>query len=405
MLGIDDYLYRWRQLNNFEQVPLVTIPDTVEPRTIRYVNRQGQLVHAGYIYNAFMEFIRRHNGSLKFTQPAPADRAFDYVFALIVRKQVDFVCYPMELNWNLSSTSPLHLLKEYIMMPHPRPIASYLYFARPFTWTMWLAVIGTVVYGMVMLYASYGADRSDFGLHFLSSWCHLLFLPRTEIIICNWQQFVIHFVLIVTGFVLTNLYLALLSSMLTSGLFEPKFNTLKDLIHSPYPLLVDDYYIKYLQSSVSIPDEVKIRMRFASPINLNTARIGLNASFMYSLFEDRMEGILYQQHLLKVPRFVVVPESYLDGFMAFPVAPSLPYLSMLNAYLRRIFECGILSKLKSDAWSDTIDSGIYKRMRDDGEELKPYDLEFYFFGFLLWALGLTLATLCFLVELLRLRKT
>ncbi|XP_060656104.1 uncharacterized protein LOC132791270 [Drosophila nasuta] len=320
---------------------------------------------------------------------------------MIQHKQVDVVCYITEIPWQLTSTAPLYLLRSYIAVPHSRPIASYLYFGRPFTWNLWLAVVATVVYGMIMLYASCGSARSEFGLHLLSSLCHILFISQPQQNISHWQQFAIHFIMILSGFILTNLYLAMLSSMLTLGLFEPQFNTLQDLKHSPYPLMVDDYYIDYLKHAVSLPVEVKDQMLIETKENLFIARTGLNTSYMYFSYEDRLEAILYQQHLLKVPRFKVIPESFMDGLMALPTAPSLPYLSHLNVFFRRIFECGVWNKMKSDAWMDAIDSGIFRLMRNEGTERKPYDLDFYFFVFVLWAVGLTLAGLCFLMELLR----
>ncbi|KAH8302321.1 hypothetical protein KR044_005105 [Drosophila immigrans] len=403
---LDDYISRCKvHLRNLHHRPIRTFVDTVEPRKIQYVNRKGQLVHAGYIYNVFLEFIRRHNATLEFSPPMGPNGAFLKAYAMITNKELDFACYPKELTWKMPSTEPLCLLKYYVMVPHARPIASYLYFGKPFTWSMWLAVIATVVYGMIMLYICCRSERSEFGLHLLSSLCHILFISQSRYIVVNWQQFAIHCIMILCGFILTNLYLAMLSSMLTSGLFEPQLNTLQDLKHCPYRLLVDDYYVDYLKQAVSLPLAVKNRMISGTNDVLVAARIGMNTSFMYVAYEDRMEGILYQQHLLKVPRFKKIPDSFMDGLMAFPVAPSLPYLNMLNAYLRRIFECGIFAKMKSDSWMDTIDSGIYKLMRNEGVEQKPYDLEFYYFPFLLWAMGLALAGICFLLEMLMNRLT
>ncbi|KAH8371448.1 hypothetical protein KR093_007514 [Drosophila rubida] len=396
---LEDYINRRHLLKNFHHNPFRTFVESVEPRKIQYVNRKGQTVHAGYIYNIFLEFIKRHNATLEFMPIKDSDNLVRGAISMLQMKEYDFACYPKELEWTIPSTETLYLLKDYVIVPHARPIASYLYFGRPFTWTLWLAVISTVVYGMLMLYASNGSDRSEIGLHLLNSLCHILFISQARLRAFNWQQWTIHIIMIISGFVLTNLYLAMLSSILTSGLFEPQLNTIQDLKHSPYRLLVDYYYIDYLKQAVGLPVEVKNRMTYDDSFALGAARTGLNSSFMYTVYEDRMEGILYQQHLLKVPRFRKIPESFMDGLMAFPVAPSLPYLNMLNAYLRRIFECGIFVKMKSDSWMDTIESGIYKLMRNEGIERKPFDLEFYYLAFALWAIGLVLACLIFAMEI------
>ncbi|KAH8371450.1 hypothetical protein KR093_007516, partial [Drosophila rubida] len=397
---LEDYFNRRLRIWNFHHYPVRTLQDIVEPRLIRYVNRKGQLVLAGYILNAIREFTRRYNATLNFLPILPDDGALQTAFNQTLHRQVDIVCYIKEIIWQVPSSVTLYLLKDYIIVPHARPIASHLYFGRPFAWILWLAVIATVVYGMLMLYVSNGSDRSEIGLHLLRSLCHILFISQSRLTAFNWQQWTIHFIMILSGFILTNLYVAMLSSMLTSGLFEPQLNTLQDLKYSPYPLLVDDYYINFLKQIVSLPSEVKNQMIIESNDNLFKARTGLNTSYMYSAYEDRLEAALYQQNLLKVPRFKKIPESFMDGLMALPLAPSLPYQSLFNTYLRRIFECGVWHKLKSDSWMDTIDSGIYKLMRDDEVERKPFDLSFYLFVFILWAVGLTLAGLCMLMELL-----
>lgn len=396
---LGDYFNRKFQLQNFNHFPIRTVSIRMEPRMIEYVNRKGQLVFAGYMYHAMMEFIRHYNATLKILKESP--KSFADGIVMMGKKGMDFACYPKEIQWNMSGTAPLYLMNDYFAVPYSRPIASYLYFSRPFQSTLWLAVMGTVGYGMLALYIIYKKNGTEISLEFLCSWCYVLFLSQPYFRISNWKQFVVHCLLLLFGFILTNLYLTMLSSMLTSGLFEPQLNTMKDLIHSPYPLLADDFIADYFNNLDIIPREIHDRMIIVPGTTLDEARTGLNTSFMYIGYDDRLEAILYQQNLLKVPLFKLITKSFKEGIMSISIADGLPYLSMLNTYLRRIFECGILQKMKSDAWMDTIESGIYKLFRSERLEQKPYDLEFYFYAFASWAIGLVLAVLSFLLELLR----
>lgn len=395
---LEDYFSSRLQLGNFHHFPLRTVLFKGEPRILHYVNRKGELVTAGYMFNALNEFIKRHNGTLKtFGEP----KSFDIGVYMLQKKIIDFAAYPKEIQWNLSSTAPLYLLREYFAVPYSRPIASYLYFSRPFQSTLWLAVMGTVLFSTIALYIIYKQDGSEISMEFLCSWCYVMFLPQPVLRILKWQQFAIHCLMLLWGFILTNLYLTLLSSMLTSGLFEPQLNTVEDLISSPYRLLADDFIANYFRKLDIIPAEILDRMVIVHGHTLDKARNDLNTSFMYICYEDRLDGILYQQHLLKVPRFKKIPKSFMDGIMAFPLAHGLPYLKMLNIYLRRIFESGVLQKMKSDAWMDTIESGLYILFKSEGVEQKPYDLEFYFYAFAFWGAGLAIATISFLLELVR----
>ncbi|XP_030242837.1 uncharacterized protein LOC115563657 [Drosophila navojoa] len=395
---LEDYLNRWRHLLNFQQYPVRTLLFTVEPRIFQYVNRRGELVYSGYLYNALKEFTLRHNSSIQIVKEVTNDDLYDTAVTLLVNRSLDIICHVRDPQLNVLSTKPLHLVALRLAVPHAKPIASYLYFVRPFTWTLWLTVIGAIGYGMLMLYGSSRNGRSEIGKYFLSSWCNFLFISQPRIIFANWQQVVIHFIMLLSGFILTNFYVALLSSMLTSGLFEEDYKTFQDLERSTYLLPVDSYYASQYSF---LPEVLKSRIRIVEPHVLDNARRSLNASHLVTGYEDRIEGVLFQQHLLKVPRIKLMPQSILDGLMSLPVDIGLPYLNMMNAYLRRIFECGILTKMKSDAWLDTIEGGIMKFITSDGTKRKPFDLEFYYYAFAMWGTGLLLASLCFLLELLR----
>ncbi|EDW19540.2 uncharacterized protein Dmoj_GI13839 [Drosophila mojavensis] len=366
---LEDYLNRWRQLLNLQQYPVRTLLFSVEPRIFQYINRKGERIQSGYLYNVLKEFTDRHNSSIQIVKEIDVDELYDTA------------------------------------VPHSKPIASYLYFVRPFTWTLWLAVIAAIGYGMLMLYGSNRNRRTEIGKHFLSSWCNLLFISQPRIIFANWQQVVIHYIMLLSGFILTNFYLALLSSMLTSGLFEEDYNTFQDLERSPYTLLTDSYYASFMNESSYMPEIIKQRINVADSNVLETARVTMNTSYMYTRYEDRLDGFLFQQHLLKVPLFKVIPKSLWDGFMSFPVVNGLPYLNIMNTYLSRIFEHGILSKIKTDTYLDAIEGGITKFIASDGIERKPFSVEFYYYAFALWGVGLILASLCFFLELLRHRMT
>ncbi|XP_001984588.2 uncharacterized protein LOC6557759 [Drosophila grimshawi] len=402
---VGDYLNRWHQLRDLQQYPIRIISFESIPRTFRYVNRRGQLVQSGYMHHVFLEFARRHNGTVMILKELKFSEIYENYLVYLKNKTIDVIYKPMESELGTSGTTSLYLLKMHIMVPHARPIASYIYLTRPFTWTVWLAVIGSIGYGMLMLCRTNGNRGPEIGRHFLHSWCHILYVAQPMINIANWQQYAIHFILISSGLILTTSYLAQLSSMLTAGLFEPQYNTLEDLARAPYKLIMSEYFANYLMHSDSVPPVVRNHIQTVPSSVVENARLSLNTSFMYIGYSDRIRGILYQQHLLKVPRFKMMTQSLCDGLMSFPVAPGLPYLNILNIYIRRIFESGILKKMRSDSWRDVVKSGITKLMRGDGVEEKHYDLEFYFYVFALWAIGLGLSVLCFILELLRKRMT
>ncbi|KAH8415633.1 hypothetical protein KR222_006951, partial [Zaprionus bogoriensis] len=395
---LQDYFNSRLQLRNFHHFPIRTVLFSHVPRIMQYVNRKGQYVRAGYMFKAFEEFVLHYNGTLKILPNLGL--TFAQGMVIMKDKGFDFACYPLELSWNLSGTAPLYLLEGYVIAPFARPIPSYLYFARPFKWTLWLLVIGAVGYLTLVLYIVYIRNGTEMSIQLLRSCCYTLFLSQPLFCISSWQQFVVHWLLFLYGFVLTNIYLAMLSSMLTSGLFEPQLNTLEDLAHSPYDLMVDAYFAAAMIEFSSLPAAAKAHIKGMDGEVLDQARYSLNTSFMYYFYKDRMDAVLYQQHLLKVPLFKRIDAIVGAGIFSYPIPDGLPYLELLNVYLRRMFDCGILNKMMSDSWRDAIEGGALKLLRSEGVEHKPYNLEFYYIAFAIWAIALTAAVLSFLLEML-----
>nr|XP_043066249.1 uncharacterized protein LOC108125630 [Drosophila bipectinata] len=218
----------------------------------------------------------------------------------------------------------------------------------------------------------------------------------------GWRVKVVQAILVLGGFILTNLYLTTLSSILTSGLYEPEYNTLEDLAKAPYPSLHDAFYVNDLKSKTFLPEALR---RNAIDLHNNTLlsiyRDSLNESYMYVMYEGRRTLNLMQQRLLKTPRFHTVPEPIGFALDSILVSRSLPYLNILNQFMRRLQEHGIFIKIKADVFQVMIEQGIHTLMRDNEPPAKPFDLEYYFFAFALWGAGLVLSLLFFLVEILK----
>ncbi|KAH8346406.1 hypothetical protein KR084_011743, partial [Drosophila pseudotakahashii] len=401
LLNITEYLNRGRKNRNFQGYPIRTLRTTLAPRDFEYVNDQDELVRSGYLFMAVKELTYRYNATLE-SVPLPDLPEFESYAAvrnMLVTKKVEIICYFKDFRWNVAYTAPLSIIPEYFMVPHARPISSYLYYSRPFSWTLWLVVISTVLYGTLMLYLT--AGRNEFGECLLHSLSHILYNSHQRIRTAGWRDIAIHVILTVGGFVLTNVYLATLSSILTSGLYEEEFKTLEDLVRAPYPSLHDEFYRRQMQTNALIP-EVLRRNSITLNVTLLTAyRDGLNKSYIYLLYEDRLELLLMQQYLLKTPRFNMIRQGVGYALESYCVSNGLPYLAMTSEFMRRLQEHGINSKMKTDTFRELIQQGIYTLMRDDEPPAKAFDLEYYFFAFVLWAVGLTVSLLVFFIEVAR----
>lgn len=404
LANIGEYFERKRILSNLRGLPIRTVRINISPGDFEYRNQDNRTIRAGTLFFALKEFTERYNATIVAELPPPLPE-FDIYVALqkmLYRKEIDVICYLKDLNIPSPYTKPLSILYEHFIVPYARPIGSYLYYSKPFQWTLWLAVAGTVVYGTLMLYIVSRRVGIEFGQCLLYSLSHLLHTYNQAHSSTDWRAKVVQGVLVLGGFVLTNLYLTTLSSILTSGLYEPEYNTLEDLTKAPYQSLHDAFYVENVKSKTFLPEVLR---RNAINLNNNTLltmyRDGLNESFMYVMYDGRRELNLMQQRLLKTPRFHTVAEPTGFALNSILVSKSLPYLNILNQFMRRLQEHGIFIKIKADTFQVMIEQGIHTLMRDYEPSAKPFDLEYYFFAFALWAAGLFLALLSFLAEILR----
>ncbi|BFG05620.1 uncharacterized protein DMAD_04313 [Drosophila madeirensis] len=406
LFNLSEYLARERQIRNFYGFPIRTIITNISPRDFTSVDHKNRLVRTGYLYHGLKEFTVRYNATL-VEVPLPKGEVIDRyqgVLALLFAREIDFVSYPRDLRWPVQSTVPISILNEFLLVPHAPPIARYLYFAKPFAWSLWLILVATVFYVTIMLFVvRSGRQRRQMGVCFLRSLCHFLYISNHETRISVWQDLLTYLILTLSGFILTNVYLAMLSSMLTSGLYEPQYTTLESLAKAPYPTLHDDFYLATFKKKTFLPEPVLRNSLSTDLATLEKLRNGLDSRYMYCLYEDRMELLLRQQYLLKTPRSKVIRQSLGVALESYVVSNRLPYLRVFNEYARRIQEHGILDKMKMDTWRIMINTGLLTLMRDEEPAAKAYDLEFYFIAFFLWAAGLTLSVLVFVWELVKQR--
>ncbi|XP_041563307.1 uncharacterized protein LOC108144141 [Drosophila elegans] len=400
--NISEYLNTRGIIRNFRGFPIRTLRSKLAPRDFEYHNDQGELVRAGYLFTGVKEFTYRYNATLESVPlpHVPEHATYKAIVEMLMTKDIDVVCYvtPLEIWFKVPHTAPLSILTEYFIVPHARPISSYLYFSRPFTWTLWLVVALTVFYGSLMLYLTSGRARIEIGKCLLYSLSHILYNCHQTIRVAGWRDVFIHVVLLISGFVLTNVYLATLSSILTSGLYEEEYHTLADLANAPHPSLHDDFYRIQLLAKTFLPEALRRNSITLNATVLTANRDGLNKNYMYVLYEDRLELILMQQYLLKAPRFYIIRQGVGHALESYCVAKSLPYLQMASDFMRRLQEHGINIKMKADSFRELIQLGVYTLMRDNEPPAKAFDLQYYFFAFGLWAAGMTVSLVVFFLE-------
>lgn len=399
--------YKLTKLRNLQGIDVNITGETMTPRCFHYNNSQGEKVYAGYMYKLVKEFMNTYNGTERMAYADVEIIPYEELKSELFIGHIDMMPRIIHtLDWVYFYRSPvLFNIKTFIIAPWAEPLPKSLYFLRPFTLTAWLTMMASLTYASIMIWRlKYRQkDSSNLSSTFLDILQWFFSLPISHI----WHyklglhRVLAFLVLFTVGFILTNLYLAQLSSFLTTGLFKRQLNTFEDLFRENRTLILESWDFAVLHNMIR---EKLIQPEFGR-ITLETSiaevfshRKSLNTTYVYTAYEDRIEFELYQQKFLRVPLFKILDDIYDQRPVFVALRHGLPYVELFNFYLQQIWESGILLKFQSDTLSEGISSGQISFRKSTSREIHVFDMEFYYFAYILLAVGWSISAIVFLVE-------
>ncbi|XP_023033819.2 uncharacterized protein LOC6646400 [Drosophila willistoni] len=328
---LKDY-YKLTRLRNLHGQEIRFTVESNSPRVFKYINRHGKLVYAGYFYELIHQFIGYYNGTeIKVHEN------------MEVVPLGDYMPYP-ELNvLNLTDTE------------------QYYQRTRALLWNFHGYAIncGVVMVGAPRAFMYRDDKNNDIYAGYMLNMV-LAFIAHHNGTIRTRPVYTLkeaYDSLSNPGFMLTNLYLAQLSTSLAAGLYEKQVNTFDDLPGTDLTLPVIETEIKHFHQLPDIHPELASRMIVTSELLVDIYRRQLNTSYLHCGYEDRIDFALYQQKFLRPPLFHKLTKIVDQQPFQIPIRYGLPYLQIFNRYMRRAFEGGIWLKLRTDSFADGIRSG------------------------------------------------
>ncbi|KAH8305228.1 hypothetical protein KR018_005280 [Drosophila ironensis] len=373
------------------------------PRWFSFIDRHNRLVLTGYMLRTIVDFTKHFNGSIRLMNVVTVNEGLER----LANRSIDFFPFLIRPLNSFAMTRILYLENCGLIVPSSRLLPNSLYLIKPYAFGTWITWLTMLMYCSLAL-RILSRGKINLSEAFLQIIRLSLFLGGSREMGARptHHRLMLFLILTISGFILTNLYLAQLSSNLAAGLYEKQINTWEDLdeSNSMWPLI--DVDVETMQKL--IPDRKKLvnRIVTTSELDVDVYRRNLNTSCIHSGFFDRIEFALYQQQYLKFPIFRKFPHILYQQPMQISTAYGQPYLQLFNQFVSRIFESGIFQKIKDDAYAHGIESGLLKfGFRDRYLEVKSNDLEYYYMVCGLWMSGLLLASICFCLELLTKKTT
>ena len=374
------------------------------PYTFKYTKNNTE-IWTGNFVKLFLHFLRHANGSMKEIHNKNISKLGDLQLIAGRKTQIVLLGYGFHTYFKdqIAYSYPINLAERYFLVPTSQEIDRSLYLVAPFTSGLW-----TLLLGLFLFYVSIDVLKSRIernccmiGSAITNSVCKILYLPQPNINSkqLNFRNLVVFFMELILGFIISNLYLAMLSSCLSTILYEPQIQSLADIRKANLDILILPYEKQILIESGALngyEDLVK-------DINISQfAKRRSDLSFVpqacYPIDSLRAPFILAQQQYSKRPLYSLSKFISNAFAVSLPLQIDSPFLDILNDFLFRIKQFGLELKWQREVYYEAILAGIYKKYNYETLHQHIFQLEHLSMAWYLLLAGLTVSCFCFLCE-------
>ncbi|XP_052838787.1 uncharacterized protein LOC128254044 [Drosophila gunungcola] len=304
-------------------------------------------------------------------------------------------------TYQYATSQPVRLNRVAIMAPFGNPIEKFYYFFRPFDLYVWIGTGMIVVYITTMgsLLHRWHFKNWDVGQYLLLALQTLLTRELSLPQCSSGSKLMLLLLLFAIGFILSNLYVALLSMMLTTKLYQRPLENLADLKAANVNILLQTHNIKP-NSVYGSSEELRERFLLVEESLHKQRRDGLDPNYAYVDSEDRMDFYLYQQKFLRRRRMKKLPNPVGHTWAVQVIKQNWVLEKYYNHHVQRLFETGLQNKLVQDVHELAVRAGFLHFLPTRTETIEPLRLEDIVMAAMVLGGGHALAGICFLGELL-----
>ncbi|XP_055910481.1 uncharacterized protein LOC129944845 [Eupeodes corollae] len=390
------------RFDNLMGFPIRTPLQYDPPRVYTYVDNLGRQILTGYCAELFLAFLQRHNATLEEVR---INNSTDYnmpaIVQLINRAKIDISIHTYMDIGGIRSSYPVRMMQWCIMVPSQGEINAYWYFIRPFQLQLWLSCLGVLI-GLSFLVAleeRLQGVHYDFGRSCCDVFRFFLCLPSNDSRPFELRRGFRKILIFMLGFMLTNLYLAYLTSFLAKIILKPQIQTLAELVTKNISILTLDFEIPIVLKNRGLPEGFE---RLLVPISATTIsrpeHLMNNRSLAYTITDDKAMFVLMQQIHLRQPRYKIVDECVSTIPIGFLLAKQSSFEKILNRFILRASACGFIYKWWSDMYATGLKAGILKVIPSTGKQTLPLTMQHFQFAWIALVGGLLLATICLVLE-------
>ncbi|XP_028899356.2 uncharacterized protein LOC105217343 [Zeugodacus cucurbitae] len=374
------------------------------PRTLIYRQpNNGERQFDGAAPQIFAAFAKRYNATIEpVLAPNSADFNIDHVCSERLQARLVDACS----DWGVYSaetivSTPLQLYNCYLVVRYAPPLSKLYYFQVPFQAAVWRAIGASICLVTLITALLTRLQRGEwhFGRLGLDAWASFLYLPFDLRSMGTRLRSLIFVTLCVSGFMLSNMYLGYLSSILGKSVYEPQIKTLEDFERSNLTVMAHEYQ-NFVFRKYGVPPIVAERLHIVSYEEFLVHRNNFDTRYAYMNPEITQELFAYQQKFLRRPFMQKLEKPIIFVLAGHALKEGWPLEELFNKHSLEMYAAGHYKRLKEEANLKTISLGYVNYARMERTGVRPLGLEYIAMPALLLGCGYGLSFMVLLLELL-----
>ncbi|KAM7350222.1 uncharacterized protein ACRADG_008856 [Cochliomyia hominivorax] len=400
-LSLQDFMHlkiSWSDLRGFPvHISIANNP----PRSLVYRNEYNQVMLKGYYGSVLSIFAHIYNASLVIHEISD----FDYYNELDCLKslhEMDIDVCADGMDWNLHDavTNPEELSGSYLVVPYDKPLPRFQYFIKPFQTSLWILLLIALLYNILALSIIHRIQHKSWLITFhlqyaISSLINLaVVLKRVK----GFRRKYLELLLLLKGFIVSNWYLSLLTSLLYTRLYSNDINSLEDLERLNISIMVNEFEFALLNIT-DVDPIIRKQLLIVPNEVLHENRRNLNPKYAYYSQYDTNNFYLYQQKFLLRPRMKELREVPINPVLAgTAMRANWPFEHLLNNIYGLLMESGLYQCLLDALNEDGIRLGYLTYFPTEYHYVEPLNLEYFQLPAWILAGGCSLGVLSFITE-------
>ncbi|XP_049317823.1 uncharacterized protein LOC125780169 [Bactrocera dorsalis] len=413
------------RIKDLEGVAIRMAPDQLEPWSLVWQDRNGDIQIGGFLTRFVREFAKRSNGTVSYPMAVTPERAptLAELMFLLQNNSIDIVAGTTTVNSADMDVSAVILPIDWIiMLPLPAQIPDSEIFLTLLNSSLGLFLfILLFVFSFVLTVEALLLQRRTAAENLLFFFWILTNVVLRSIIgqpssskvgvSAKLIKRFLYMTLFLSGIFMSTLMSAGLQSYLTSPVRYPRINTFEEFLKSDITIKTSQAGYKALDLYVSRRNLNVVKKKFISSNSLEKLqrqRTYLDTRYGYTMFSNLWDVLARYQTYLPQPLFYVSKRLFITKGMplVMPLQKHSIYKEAFNIMINRLHSVGLTDLWKRQVYEDMI---VAKKLntsyRMEGVRNAKLDLEDFYWLWWLYGIGMGISTLVFFTELWYYKRT